>query len=195
MEKNNSMVKGNLFLLIIHIIFFISITGSSWADFESSFPDNTVYEVHSFEHGFHGGDAGAWGANDQLFLLKERFTFMSDGTFTSNLISDEGLNRFIGENQSGNNTFLTTYTLESDTESGTYSISSDGTVTVTFDPGGEDEETGAGVLSEDGSTFIFSYSEYNDSERYGSFGIGVGIKKVFKKKSNLSGLLPLLLED
>ena len=167
---------------------------SSWA-FSRHFPDNTVYEIHEFESGFHGGDEGAWGVNDQLFIVKETFTFMSNGTFTGNCTKDDELNRQIGDDQNGNNTFSTTFTPSTGTGSGTYSVSSDGTVTVTFDPGTPDEETITVVLSEDGQTVIFANSEFNNSEKWSSFGIGVGVKKLFVKNCALSSVLLLLLGD
>jgi hypothetical protein len=199
MEKNISIFLPKELLIIglafLLILVFGVFAQSSWAAFDRYFPDNTVYEVNEFESGFHGGDAGAWGANDQLFIVKETYTFMSNGDFTASYANDDGLNRFIGDDQDGNNTFSTTYSHESGTDSGTYSISSDGEVTITFDPGGEDEETFTGTLSEDGQTVIFAYGEYSDSNRYSTFGIGVGVKKSVDEKGDLSSLFLLLLGD
>jgi hypothetical protein len=175
--------------------FGIGVGVKKGTGFSNTLPNNTVYEVNEFDSGFHGGDADAWGANDQLFILKETFTFMSNGTFTASYSNDDGLNRFIGDDQDGNNTFSTTYSPESGTDNGTYSISSDGEVTITFDPGGEDEETFSGTLSEDGQTVIFAYSEYSNSDRYSTFGIGVGVKKSVDEKGDLSSLFLLLLGD
>jgi hypothetical protein len=167
--------------------------------FSETFSETVSYAVYEFESGFHGGTTGAWGANDELFIVKSKFTFMTDGTFTSTIASDSRLNRFIGDDQNGNNTFLTSYDSESETESGTYSISSDGEVTVTFDPGGDDEETITAVLSEDGQVVIFGYGEYEDSNMYGSFGIGIGVKSdvnlASEKKGSILSILPLILED
>ncbi|MCD4742758.1 MAG: hypothetical protein K8R67_09830 [Desulfobacteraceae bacterium] len=169
-------------------------TSSSWA-FSRYFPDNTLYTIHEFESGFHGGDTGAWGANDQLFIVNEVFTFMDDGTFTGSYSNDDQLNRHIGDDGSGHNTFSTTYTPDSGTGSGTYLIAADGTITLTFDPGTPDEETITGTLSEDGQTVIFMNSEYDDSEKWSSFGIGVGVKSIGMNNGALPSILLLLLGD
>jgi hypothetical protein len=177
--RKKSMVTGIACLFILVLVFFVS---PSWAAYESSFPDNTVFEVYEFENGFYGPDGtNGWGTYDQLFIVKETFTFMSDGTFTATYSNDDEILRNIGDDtETGNNTFTLTAEESSGTDSGTYEISSDGEITVTFDtdPGEEDDEDEiTGTLSEDGNTVIFGYSEYSDSLSYSSFGFGVGVKK------------------
>jgi len=161
-------------LICMAITALIIFGATAWA-FDSSFPDNTVYVVNQFESGFQGGSPGAWGASDELYIIKETITFMADGTFTGTLVTDDGLNRLIGADGQGGNTFTTTYSQDPGSDSGTYSISADGVVTVNF--AGEDEEQISAVLSADGQTFILGYSDYDDSESYASFGIGVGVKQ------------------
>jgi hypothetical protein len=75
---------------------------------------------------------------------------MADGTFTGTHSNDDGLTRFIGDDGQGGNTFETTRTQEPGIGSGTYAITPDGVVTVTF-----------------------GYSEFDDVDKYSSFGIGV----------------------
>lgn len=161
----------NLLLLILVFGVFIS---PSWAAFDSTFPDNTVFTAHSFESGFQGDISNGPWSTEQMYIVKDQFTFMADGTFTTNLITDDELTRSIGDDQQGGNTFSVSYASETGTESGTYSISPDGTVTMTF-TGEEDSATG--VLSEDGQTFIISFSEYSENDGYGVFGIGMGVKR------------------
>ena len=175
--------------------FGIGVGVKKGSGFSSSFPDNTAYTIHEFESGFHGGDTGAWGVNDELFIVKEIFTFMTNGTFTGSYSNDDQLNRHIGDDLSGNNTFLTTYTPDSGTGSGTYAITADGTISLTFDPGTPDEETITGTLSENGQTVIFMDSEYNDNEKWSSFGFGVGVKSIVVNNGALPSILLLLLSD
>ncbi len=179
MDNTKNFLLKRLFILSFALLLIIGfeIPASYSLAFSRYFPDDTVYEIHEFESGFHGGAEGAWGANDQVLIMKETFTFMSDGTFTGSCTKEDELNRQIGDDSEGNNTFSTTFTSGSGTESGIYSISSDGTITITFDPGTPDEESGAGILSEDGQTFIFVNSEFSDSEKWGSLCIGMGVKK------------------
>jgi hypothetical protein len=147
--------------------------------FDSSFPDNTVYVINEFESGFHGpGDpSDAWGSNDQLSVLKGSIIFMADGTFAATSTTDDRLNRLIGDDGQGGNTFTTTRTQEPGSAIGTYTVTPDGVVTITFTFEGEDQDVMTGVLSADGQTVIFGYSEYSESERNASCGISVGVKK------------------
>ena len=98
----------------------------------------------------------------------------------------------IGDDQDGNNTFTTTITHEPDRSSGTYAVTPDGVVTVIF--AGEDDDEITGVLSANGQTVIFGYSEYDDSESYASFGIGVGVKRAVTQKPILTPIFLLLSE-
>ena len=67
---NRQMFWGKIASLICIALTALIISGApAWA-FDSSLPDNTVYVVYEFESGFHGGSPGAWGANDQLFIVK-----------------------------------------------------------------------------------------------------------------------------
>ena len=165
--------------------------------FDSSFPDNTVYVINEFESGFHGVDSSGgagWGANDQLFIVKAIFTFMANGDFTGTYSNDDRLTRFIGDDGEGGNTFTTTFEGDSGSLSGTYTISSDGVVTITIIFAGEDPDIITGVLSADGQTVIFGYSEYDDSQSEASFGIGVGVKRAVTQKPILTPIFLLLNE-
>ena len=162
--------------------------------FSQHFSENTVYEVYEFESGFNGGLAGAWGQTDELWIAKENFTFKPNGTFTASFTNDDELRRTIGEDGGLHNTFSTTFNEGSGSDSGTYSILPDGTVTITFDPGEPDEETISGVLSADGQTVIFAYSEFSNDDKEGSLGFSVGVKKTVVRGA-LSSLMLLLLGD
>ena len=116
---------------------------------------------------------------------------MADGTFTDTYSNDDGLIRLIGEDGSGGNTFTTTYDPDSGSDSGTYTISSDGVVTLSF--AGPDPEVISGVLGENGQTIIFGFSDYDDSDSYGSFGIGVGVKRAAMQSFMSPGASFLLL--
>ena len=181
---NRQKFFGKIMCLIVMVLAALVLSGAPASAFDSSFPDNTIYVVYEFESGFHGGSPGAWGANDQLFIVKETFTFMANGTFNDTYSNDDSLTRLIGDDGSGGNTFTTTYSPDSGSETGTYRVSADGVVTLTFT--GPDPEVISGVLSENGQTIIFGYGEYDDSESYASFGIGVGVKK----GSGFSSALP-----
>jgi hypothetical protein len=172
--------------------FGIGVGVKKGSGFSSVFPDNTTYLINEFESGFHGGTPGAWGFIDQLFVVKESITFKADGTFTATTITDDGLRRFIGDDGQGGNTFTTTITHEPDSGSGTYSVTSDGVVTVNFD--GEDDDEITGVLSANGQTIIFGYSEYDDSQSYASLGIGFGVKRAATQKPILTPIFLLLGE-
>ena len=117
---------------------------------------------------------------------------MADGTFTGTHSNDDGLTRFIGDDGIGGNTFETTRTQEPGIGSGTYAITPDGVVTVTF--AGEDDDEITGVLSANGQTVIFGYSEFDDVEKYSSFGIGVGVKRAVTQKPILTAIFLLLSE-
>jgi hypothetical protein len=181
---NRQMLLRKKMNLLCMALTALIISGTpAWA-FDSSFPDNTIYVVNQFESGFQGGTPGAWGANNQMYIIKETFTFMADGSFTATLNFDNGLNRSIGADGQGGNTFATTFSQEAGSESGTYSVSPEGVVTVTFT--GEETEIISGTLSENGQTIVLGEGEYNDSQSYASFGIGVGVKK----GSGFSSTLP-----
>lgn len=147
--------------------------------FPPTFPDNTTYLVQEFESGFHGGllgeSPGAWGSSDQLSVIQETFIFMADGTFTGNFSIDDSLTRTIDDDGSGGNTFTTTIVQDSGSDSGTYTVADDGTVSLTF-TGPDPEEISVG-LSENGQVITFGYSEYENENQYGSFGVGIGIKR------------------
>jgi len=171
----------------------LMISGAPAWSHDSSFPDNTVYVIHEFESGFHGEDpSGGWGANDQLFAVKETITFMADGTFTATTDYDDGVNRWIKDDLSGNNAFETTLTQEPGSGSGTYTVTADGVVTVTFT--GDDGDQISGILSADGQTVIFGYSEFDNTEKSASLGIGVGVKRAATQKSILTAIYLLLTE-
>jgi hypothetical protein len=117
---------------------------------------------------------------------------MADGTFTATSTTDDGLKRVIGADGQGGNTFTTTRTQEPGSGSGTYSVTPDGVVTVNF--AGEDDDEITGVLSANGQTIIFGYSEYDDSQSYASLGIGFGVKRAATQKPILTPIFLLLGE-
>lgn len=143
---------------------------------DSSFPDNTVYIIYEFEHGFHGPDPyGGWGANDQMFAVSETITFMANGSFSATINYDDGVTRNIGDDvATTNNMFTTTLDEDSGGGSGTYTVSADGVVTINY----SGDDSLSGVLSADGQTIIFGYNDFDDSSKSSSFGIGVGVKRV-----------------
>jgi uncharacterized protein YodC (DUF2158 family) len=138
-----------------------------------------TYVMHIFRSGFHGGDVGAWGENDELNVEEIELVFDGAGNVTSSFSEDQ-LNRELLEQPVESvpddwvlaNTYNTTYSTDSDTDIGTYSVLSDGTVTITFSDG-----DGTGMLSSDGNTIVFSEAEFEDSEQWGSISFGVGVKQ------------------
>ena len=118
---------------------------------------------------------------------------MADGTFTGTHSNDDGLTWFIGDDGIGGNTFETTRTQEPGSGSGTYAITPDGVVTVTF--AGEDDDEITGVLSANGQTVIFGYSEFDDTEKSSSFGIGVGVKRAAVTQKPILTAIFLLLNE
>lgn len=175
-------------LLIFAAIFFLTLgvfISSSWAAFNSTLPDNTVYSVQEFESGFHNGNTNAWGSDDELKIARGQATFMSDGTFSVSFPSKSNLNRRIGTDQNGHVTFSTTPNSTTDSVTGTYAISSDGTVTLTVSENGG-QMTVTGNLSEDGQMFTYGIHDYSNSDMSASCTIGVGVKK----GSGFSSTLP-----
>lgn len=90
------------------------------------------------------------------------------------------------------NTFTTSYSQDPGPDTGTYSVSTDSVVTHTFD--GPDGDVITGILSADGQTVIFGYSEYDSSQSYASLGIGVGVKRAVMQKHMSPATFLLLTE-
>jgi hypothetical protein len=148
---------------------------SSWALDKSSLSGTFIFG--EFESGFHGGDInGGWGANDDVILLRTEATFDGAGNFSMTNYQYEFV-RNIGETGSPpNNRFQTIYSdneSNPDTDSGTYTVSPDGEVTMNFVGG----DTDTGYLSEDGRTLVFGWSEFDDGNKYCEMGLSVGIKR------------------
>jgi len=142
-----------------------------------------TYVIYDFDSGFHRDDPnGGWGASDEQSLMKATVTFDGKGTVTSSF-NESILNREItevelnlGSDLVRSNKFITTQSTDSGTVIGTYTVLGDGTFTLTFDVGDGETDTITGTASEDGNTAIFGYSEFSDSDMWGSAGIGVGVK-------------------
>ena len=142
-----------------------------------------TYVIYKFGSGFRGGDPGAWGANDELGVEKMEFVFDGAGNFTSSYNEDE-INRELLDTPVDwdpgaetdwvlQNTYNTTYSTYSDTDSGTYSVASDGTITITSSDG-----SGTAMLSSDGNTIVFSEVIFEASNQWGEMSFAVGVKQV-----------------
>ena len=153
---------------------------------------NGVYMIHDFNSGFHGGDPDAWGSVDGQWIMKEEVIFDGAGNFTSAISSDYGLKRQITQYADGSNKFITTQSNEPGNDTGTYTVTSDGTLTMTFVAEGV---TNTGTISEDGKTIIFSEFEFEDVNQSCSSGIGVGVKKGELLKGDINGDLNVTLAD
>ena len=125
-----------------------------------------------------------------MFAVKETITFMADETFSATLDYDDGVTREIRDDVSTNNPFTTTRSQEPG--SGTYSISAHGVLTVNFAE--DDPDTISGVLSADGQIAIFGYNDFDATEKFSSYGIGVGVKKAGGTRKVSSTVFPLLNE-
>jgi hypothetical protein len=164
-----------LFFLMFLTLFFAQVSSAGHNNSSLS----GTYVMYIFNSGFNGGDPGAWGENDELRSEKIVFIFDGAGNFTSSFTEaqiERALSDVSFEYNPGDwvfeNTYNTGYTADSDTNSGTYSVASDGTVTITLSDGG-----GTAMLSSDGNTFIFSEAEFDDGDRWGSVSFGVGVKQ------------------
>ena len=167
---------------------------------------NGTYVVYNFDSGFHGGDPnGGWGANDEQCIMRTEVTFDGAGVVTSSY-NEYGQNREIAEvdiNQSSgedrdwvrSNKFITTAFTDSGTETGTYTVSDDGTFELIFSVGEGETETITGTVSEDGNTVVLGYSEFEGDNQYCSFGIGMGVKKGNTRTLPTSIYLLLLTDD
>ncbi|MBW1701615.1 MAG: hypothetical protein JRJ50_05740 [Deltaproteobacteria bacterium] len=173
---NRQMIlPGKIMALIcMAVIPLLIFCPSSWALDKSSL--NGTFISGEFESGFLGGDPGNWGANDEVILYRTETTFDGVGHFTMTTYEYKFV-RNIGESgTTPSNKFETTYTEESGvTDSGAYTVSPDGEVTMNFVGG--DGDTGTGYLSEDGRTLVFGWSEFEGVNQYCAMGIGVGIKR------------------
>jgi len=140
------------------------------------------YQVVWFSHGFHGQYSGSqWGVNDETWVDKDVMTFDGAGNFKAKLNETEITRQLLdtpvdmgGGDMAYQNTYSTTHTTGTDSESGTYTVSSTGLVTITITGG--DPEIFTGQLSADKQIMLFGAHEYNAGNYYGSNEIGVGIK-------------------
>ncbi len=160
-----------IFMALIPLLMF---SPSSWALDKSSL--NGTFISGEIESGFHGGDPGYWGANDEVVLLRTETTFDGAGTFNTTSYEYKFI-RNIGEIGSPpSNRFQTTYSDNEsapDTDSGTYTVSPGGEVTMNFSGG----DSITGYLSEDGRTLVFGWGEFDDGNKYCAMGLATGIKK------------------
>lgn len=135
---------------------------------------NGTYVFSEFESGFHDGESGYWGANDEQFWVKTEIAFDGTGGFT--LSGHEYLiDREIGETGSPpSNQFTTTYGGDhSFSDSGTYTVSSAGEVTLNFNSGGNT----TAYVGEGGKTMVFGWVEFDNDDRNCCMGFGMGVKR------------------
>jgi len=176
-------IAGVIVLAILLLIPFLASSASAGSGFTLASLDGT-YIIYDFDSAFHHNDPNeGWGASDEQSLMKATVTFNGAGNVTSSF-NESTLNREITEVDVNidsdlvkSNKFITTQSSDIGTVDGTYLISDDGTFTLTFDLGNGETDTITGTASEDGNTAIFGYSEFSDSNMWGSVGIGVGVKK------------------
>lgn len=159
-----------------------------------------TYIIHDFDSTFQGYDSnGGWGSTDEHSVMRAVVTFDGAGGVTSSF-NEDTLKRaitevYVDENPVLSNKFITTHSTESGTITGTYTVLDDGTFTLIFPVGEGETDTITGTVSEDGSTAIFGYSEFHNSDKWGSSGIGVGVKKIELLKGDVNGDTNVNLAD
>lgn len=131
---------------------------------------------------------------DVLDLGKGEITFDGNGGYTENIPFKsyelertrneifENIGTVEHEDWVYRYTYSTAYSASSDTESGTYSVQSDGTVTLTH--GGETE---TGFVSADGITIIFGEVAYDSVHKWGDRNMTIGVKKAAVIKGDIDG--------
>jgi len=148
-----------------------------------------TFVVYEYESGFHGGEAGgAWGMNDEQFMMQSVISFDGSGECTILSLDEYRQNRELIDGQknlfpggddtdddyalANQHTTTCSLTTEPSGETKTYSLSSTGTITINYDDGPM-----YGVLSADTNVLILSESECSDNDKYCSMVLGVGVKK------------------
>ena len=166
--------------ICLTLVSLFALCTTSWALDNSSL--NGTYVVYLIENAL-------WGANDGLLFSRGEITFNGNGGYTDTF-NDENLERDRSEDLenlgSAENpdhilryNYSTTYSSSPSTEAGTYSVQSDGTVTLFFTDEGQ-PTTETGFVSADGNTVLFGGIEYEGGQSaYTALIVGV---KAAKKK-------------
>ena len=163
------------------------------------------YVVGMYDIRIHGEappSQGNFGVNDLMMVQRIRVTF--DGAGHVKLASEEGeVNRelldYTGDtsvtgmaDQVTYNRYYTTGSEEDSLETGTYSVTDDGTLTLTINVPGGDPDTGTGLVSADGQAILIREID-SDGTTFVNGSVGFGAK-VAKQNTSLPAL-PLLLDD
>ena len=179
----------SLICLLLAPLFLFSTT--SWALNNASL--NGTYAVYEIDDALGVGTDSF----DVLDLGKGEITFDGNGGYTENIpfnsyelertrnVIFENIGTVEHQDRVYRYTYSTEYSTSSDTESGTYSVQSDGTVTLTHGA-----ETETGFVSADGITIIFGEVAYDSVHKWGDRNMTIGVKK--DNKPAMPGI-PLLL--
>jgi len=175
---------------------------SSWSLNNSDLSGTYVW--YSKYSKFSNGITGGWGMDDTEAYSKAEVNFDGAGGWSLVSATDYRLVREISEElvamgtpEDGNDVLSNRFNTTVETEiipalSGTYTVSSDGAVILSFtDESGP--ETLDGFISKNGESIIFGDIKYVNGEKYGLVEIGVGFKKV--KRICLPCIFLLLLDD
>ncbi len=147
-----------------------------------------TYTVFEYERGFSGGTDASWGNTTSQLITKSLVTFNPDGTCTSSWTTLSEQHRTITEDtQSGDNIFTTTQKTDTGTDTGTYFVSSDGTVTLVFVEDGVPESNVAHI-GNNGNTIIFGEKECDQTNHKCNVHMGIGVKQGSEfNKASLNG--------
>ena len=193
-DRQNALWLGLLFIWVGSLL---AITNNGWA------LDNTslkgTYVIHDMQSAFGAMDPnGGWGSSDSSGFSRREVTFNGDGAWSGTSTTYE-LERQISEitvNMGGDLVLSNKFNVVVPTPSkekirGTYTVSGDGTGTVTNSKG-----TDPIFVSADGSVILLGTRHYNSADHYAwvSMGVGVkGVKKTWAPNGTPSTLL--LLDD
>jgi hypothetical protein len=146
--------------------------------------DNTslkgTYVIHDLQSAFGGVDPnGGWGVSDSAAFSSTEVTFDGNGTWSGTSTSNElerqmtQITKDIGGDEVLSNKFnVLAPTPSSEANSGTYTVSGDGTGTVTHSEGTEPF-----FVSADGSVILMGNRNYNSANHYAWVSMSVGVKK------------------
>jgi hypothetical protein len=141
---------------------------------------NGTYVIHDLQSAFGGMDSnGGWGVSDSASFGRIEVTFNGAGAWSGASITYElerqmtEIVKDMGGDQVLSNKFkVDAPTAFSEPTSGMYTVSSDGTGTVTHSEGTEPL-----FVSADGSVILLGKREYESTNRYAWVSMAVGVKK------------------
>ena len=165
-------------------LFFLSVASLLTAADKGWALDNTslngTYVIYDIQSAFGGVDPnGGWGVSDSAAFGRIEVTFNGAGAWSGTSTSNElerqitEITKNLGGDQVLSNKFnVLVPTPDSEAISGTYTVSSDGTGTITHAEGTEPIFVSAG-----GSVILMGKGNYNIANHYAWVSMGVGVKK------------------